>query len=312
MKVWMTTVLSLVIFLAVSAIHGQPAPAHAEEMAPAPAAPTTAPIENTLMPIGTIGSGMPLEDVLHVISDQVPGFNSVIQREGQTDSGYPTLPAMRLKNVSIGQFLKFIQMSYPARVERIDGPAGPLYLIQVSQPTTPQTAQIGMPPPGFPGGPPPANEVKVYRLTAIIDSLTNGDNSADAQKKAMNNVLSLIQAALDQANGKGETVLKVHDPTQTLVFKGSLEKMTVLEQVLQTLEPKTPDLASQFQALKKSASDNEQAYRSAVDTLHTELQKKTVEAKELSEQNTILQTRLKQLEDQLNQREAKPDNKPTE
>ena len=94
----------------------------------APRLPTTLPtLEAEAMPMERIGSSTSLDDQLAEIRKALPEFNSVVVRDPGVPADYPMLPAMTLKNVTLGQFLQFIQASYPVvQIIRIDGSAGAL------------------------------------------------------------------------------------------------------------------------------------------------------------------------------------------
>src|SRR6185436_20453758 len=57
-------------------------------------------------------------------------------------------------------------------------------------------------------------------------------------KAATADVLSLFQAALDQTDQDGPCKLNVHEPTLTLLFKGSYAKQRVLEEAMSSLTPR--------------------------------------------------------------------------
>ena len=277
--------------LACTAATGQAAGAPPPPVAPAPVPPAPVPragspeIESQVIPGDQISS-ISLQDLLNLLKDTVPGFNSVIVRDPEVVPDYPTLPAMTLKNVTVGQLLELIKTSFAGvEISRIDGPTAPLYLIRIlpreGVPTQAQAAQAAAmkaaqpnqaglagqfnPNPIVPGfdpasGGPDAPQVKVYRLDDIVRSLTTAESDPASRKKALDDVLSLIQAALDQTGGSDSVVLKVHEPTQTIIFKGSYRKMLVLEQVLETLRPK-PNEPGTVEALLRRQRDIEDMVR---------------------------------------------------
>ena len=107
---------------------------------------------------------------------------------------------------------------------------------------------------------PAVPEVHVYRVSPIVSLLTMRKAHAegrllvtadtapkdvldrmresinDQTKQATNDVLSLLQATLEEANC-GPVTLKAHEATQTIVFKGSADAQAVLEKTLETLSP---------------------------------------------------------------------------
>jgi hypothetical protein len=260
--------------------------------APPPAAPETPKevvpaVELQVIPGDKIG-GVSLDDMLDYLKDKVPGFNSTVVRPQGMSNDYPMMPQMTLKNVTVGQFLELLRTSFPGvTVTRIDnkGPAGaPLYVVRV---ISEQRGSFGMPPgaggfPGMPGGvggiPTPVAPairpiVKVYRLTEIVANL-NGD-----PKKSMDDVLSLLQAALDQTDKHGDQpLLKLHQPTQTLVFKGMPDQQEVLEQVLDSLRPKESD---------KLAEARNQMQQMKMEFMNVSRRRDEAEAESLSQRDEI-------------------------
>jgi hypothetical protein len=102
--------------------------------------------------------------------------------------------------------------------------------------------------PGLPVINAPARQqsvVRVYRLKEITDVLISQSQSATTQPadettartQAISHVLSVVQAALEQAGEKTQPVLKVHEPTLTLIFKGTESQQLVVEEVLRALQP---------------------------------------------------------------------------
>jgi hypothetical protein len=208
--------------------------------------PASAPatLESRLMPMDRIEKPIPLEDPLAAPRSAIPDFNSVVVRDDGVPQQYPTLPVMTLKNVTVGQFLQFVQASFPSvQILRIDGPPGALYSIRIRADDK-FLASMDQ------------DRVRLYRLSEIINGLADekarsGKDSKDANrderiKGATNDVLSLLQAALDQTDPNGPPgALKIHEPTLTLMFKGSRAKQQILEEALTTLQPR-PGRAGKF------------------------------------------------------------------
>ncbi len=163
--------------------------------------PTSRPaIEDAVMPEGTYNS-VALGDLLVFLKDKVPGFNSVVIRSPGMPPDYPTFDNFSPKNITVGQFLDLVRTSYPGvDVQRIDGRMGPLYVFHIGGGNVPPGVFGGMPvPPATPGNgaDDTATLVRVYPLTAAVNAAGGNDNS-----KALDDVLSLLQTALDQQGGK--------------------------------------------------------------------------------------------------------------
>ncbi|WP_428940226.1 hypothetical protein [Fontivita pretiosa] len=207
--------------------------------------PTTAPtdqnlpVEARLFPGERLGN-VRLDDVLDYIRDRVPDFNAVVIREAGVPDDYPTLPQLDLRNVTIGQFMTFIGESFAnVSVKLVPGPFVPLYVVQI------RSGGPGLPVIDAPAR--PQSIVRVYRLREITDALISQSRSATTQPadgttartQAISHVLSVVQAALEQAGEKTQPVLKVHEPTLTLIFKGTESQQFVLEEALRALQGRT-------------------------------------------------------------------------
>ena len=255
-------------------------------------APTTMPgLEGMPMPSDEITKPILLDDELREIHDAVPSFIWVLNRDGFAQPDYPTLPPMTLKHVTIGQFLQYVQVAFPGvQCVRIDGPEGSLYSIRVAgSPDRPRTSHV-----------------RLYRLSDIINAQADEEAAKDKDanksrddriKAATNDVLSLLQAALDQTDPDGASSLKIHEPTLTLMFKGSLAKQEVLEEALQTLTPRR-GLGRSFGGSSGGKSSDpfdaaDAANRSAADALRM-----------FSDQSSATQDQLRQLEAQRDQLQA--------
>jgi hypothetical protein len=195
---------------------------------------STPTIESAMMPGDRIDKPMLLDDQLEALRAALPNFNSVIVRDPGVAADYPMLPAMTLKNVTVGQFLQFVAASFPGvQFRQIDGPAGSLYAFRIRlEDEAIRRAQLEQ----------EKKRVRLFRLNEYITSLA--DASPDKEKpreqrikEATSQVLSLLQAALEQTEGEGPTVVQIHEPTLTLLFKGSSAKQLVLEEALSTLQP---------------------------------------------------------------------------
>jgi hypothetical protein len=200
-------------------------------------------MEAQTMPTDRLDKPILLDDELESIRAAVADFNSVVVRDPGVPADYPTLPVMTLKNVTLGQFLQFVRAAYPGvEIVRIDGPAGALYSIRI-RPDEEAIRRASF----RADARADANRVRLYRLTDVVNALSadklrvgpneEAPNRDEVIKDATNQVLSLLQAALDQTDQDGPVTLKIHEPTQTLMFKGSRAKQDVLEEALSTLQP---------------------------------------------------------------------------
>jgi hypothetical protein len=202
---------------------------------PLDAASSSLSVESTPMPGERIERPTLLDDQMAALRAALPNFNVVIVRDPGVPKDYPTLPAMTLKNVTVGQFLEFIQASYPGmQLDRINGPTGTLYAINIrmTEEAVRRNQVIEE-----------RNRVRLFRLNEYINALADESPAKDKPreervKEATAQVLSLLQAALEETDdGDGPTVVRIHEPTLTLLFKGSQAKQAVLQEALATLHP---------------------------------------------------------------------------
>jgi hypothetical protein len=286
-------------------------------------------IESQLVP-GEKFEDLPLAEVLQFIHEKMPEFNSVVVRAPGVKEEYPIIPRMSVKNVTIGQFLEFLRTSFPGvEIQRIEGQAGPLYVVKVTSGPMDQPNFPGVPP-GFGGGVPglpmagafpaggmppqpgpPGNVVQVYRLNDIVASLIAGKEGdpRDRSRGALTDILSLVQSALEESGEKENVVLKVHEQTQTMLFKGSPFKQAVLEQVLNTLRPtqdpiqtkELTELRDQVRVLQAQREIEQvrrdefaRTHEKEADEMRTRLREMQFKAEEMEAKNAQLQAQLEQ------------------
>jgi hypothetical protein len=196
----------------------------------------------------------PLEGALTYVASLVPRFNYIVLRDSDVPEGRPLIK-MKLKQVTLAQFLQLLQTAYPTiTVEEIPGPVEALgvpgavesvFCIKVHSPNflAPLPPSAGHAAVGEGSGFRAASEptVHVYRLGSIIDSLANGKTDPAARKAAMNHALSLISAAQEQVNGESP-VIRTHEETETLVFKGDPAQEAALKSAMDALEPRGMDI----------------------------------------------------------------------
>lgn len=189
--------------------------------APAPPPPPRPAMDNTILPDENVPS-MPLENWLGEFRDQMPDLHCVIISGPGTKM--PVLPALSTKNLSVGQFMDFLKAAFPGLdIQVIDGPKAPLYVIHL-----PNTDEVAL----------PDIMVKIYPLKEIVLSMVGANATEDAKKKALNDVLSLLQTAVSDLGDKSQYAMNVHEPTMTLIFKGTPKMTYTLDQAITALEPK--------------------------------------------------------------------------
>ena len=61
------------------------------------------------------------------------------------------------------------------------------------------------------------------------------------EKQTTDDILSLVMAAQEQMDPKHLPLIKIHQPTNTLIFKGTNDQAALLEQSLANLRPTSDD-----------------------------------------------------------------------
>jgi hypothetical protein len=210
-------------------------------------------------------NGNSLGDVVDFLRDVVPHFKVVLVRQGSPEDD-PKIN-VRLKEASLGQFLDVLKMAYPVEITTVAGKLptdGDVTMIRVIAPAHKEAGEAS---------------VRVYHLATIIESLrqhagaSGGDKAAtekamsEGQKASLNEVLSLVKAALGHVEG-APPALEVHEATQTLIFKGTPEQRAALEDVLDSLDPfrgaagavvRARDDTAQREAIERSQKEVQEA-----------------------------------------------------
>jgi hypothetical protein len=179
----------------------------------------------TTMPAIEI-SRQPLEKVMNDLKKKLPGFEFSISREN-VPHDYPVLPAMSVENVSIEQFLALVTTEVPG-VTVTYGVSGDGLLAEINIVPNPNAVATTQP-----------TVVRVFGLAELIafrsTSIEGVEKREDREKQASNEILSMIQAALDVAGDPTVPVMKMHAPTKTLIFKGTDAQAQIVESAIKAL-----------------------------------------------------------------------------
>lgn len=242
------------------------------------------PVQLQLIPPGPYPVGS-FEDVLKWMQDRIPELRFSIIRAAGTSTDYPKIQELNLKDVTVDQFFQVVKRAFPGvTVEQIQGYDASLYLIRIVDPAA--AAQD--------------REVSVYRLyEAIVGVREEGDmGTLEARnKKALNDLLSLVEAALKQAGLANKVVLQVHEPTQALVVAGPVAAQDVVKKVMAAIAPSDPQLTSKLRTMDQVVTEFNARYSDQVQRDATEFNEKY--AKKVAELNALqleLQTLRKQLQ----------------
>jgi hypothetical protein len=207
---------------------GAPPPPPGMPGAPNPPAPPPPALNGTVLPDITFDN-LPLPDVLNELQHKVPDFRSVIVTNPffPVDPGTLILPKLSAKDLTLGQFMDFLQAAFPGlSVQAIDGPHTPLYVIHVQSLQQPSTSM------------PVSTVVKVYPLKDIVAEMAGPDNSAKAKKQALDDLMTLMVSVVNGFGDNQQYALNVHEPTMTMICRASPQAIAALDQTVTALEPK--------------------------------------------------------------------------
>ena len=191
----------------------------------------------------SFADGMPLGEAIRWLQSECPGFQAVIVHDPRYPDFNPSLPEMSLKNLPLGPNPRSDREIHSRteggyRFQQQKRPRHRLRIFRIRQTDLRNE-------PWFRRGRghggrgrghgwrgahyPPQPTVQVYRLDTLIRA-----NAAN-HSKALNDILSLVQAALDAAGSRG-SMMKLHAPTETLIFSGNRAQLEAITTALKALE----------------------------------------------------------------------------
>lgn len=240
---------------------------------------------------------VPLDQLLQTVQKLVPDYKATVMHPPGSGSDLPLI-TLNLKGITLGQLVQLLQENYGVVREQIPGANGDLNVFRYQPPADEVEAQLVSP-------------VQIYPLAGIVNTLVKSRPEAEkdpaAGKKALDDILSLIKAAMDKASEGGPAPsLQVHQETVTLIFKGNSPQRMVLENVLGAMEGHDPvvedreaKLKEQSAALEKSLVQEKIASDAKLDELNAQLQsmRKQLDVREVMYLDTKEQ--LQQLQMQL-------------
>jgi hypothetical protein len=197
-----------------------------------------------------------LDDVLAFLADVDSKFAPQLVRDPGVPADYPMI-TFRAKNITIPQFLEFLQKAYGIESTKIPGPVGPVYLITVAyNDRVVRSLDSGAQARSGSG-------VHVYSISDVVQRFLSlkpaGGSDAERTKQALNDVLTLVQAGLEQTPQGNRAVLKVHEGTQTLLFKGTAEQEQLISNVLATLREYNSNDVYQSNRMLRQLSQQQEA-----------------------------------------------------
>jgi len=238
-------------------------PAHAEE--------NNSPVDELVPKLDA--DGVRLGDFVTMLSDQWTDVQ-IVQFSGPWQD--LTLPSLHLRNVTREQVLMLLGNMYPdlfihplQENTGLFGGSGNIHGKDVWVFQQVQSASA-----------PVRTRVSAFGLTQTVDRLlfhrmvvaaisepeahVKGEKSSqiqgpdkDAEQKALKDVLSLIQATLDQSAEPDITpTVMLHEPTETVLVKGTPSQIAAVEQALQALDTSTSERSLESKLLQVTSENN--------------------------------------------------------
>ncbi len=236
---------SLPPFAAVAAAEAPPATRPANELSyiqigntgytPEPGTPldvygtASLPIAAAPLPAGRL-DGVHVEEYLKALQVRLPRFRYIIRRNNVTESYTPLLPNMETSSLTLGEFVNFVNQNCPGvRIEPDNSVSqnDPLYVVALSGSTSPTTKV------------PAASVVHAVSIRAAIQ-VQQQIRSEDANA-AMADVLSLVQAMVNESPDRSTVKLKVHEATSMLIFDGPAALGDTVASAIETMSRLTDD-----------------------------------------------------------------------
>jgi hypothetical protein len=242
--------------------------------------------------------GQNLSEAVEYLRKSCPHFQAVVVSDGEHNTSEVGLPDIDLKNIDLNQLIEVLKQTVPQlAIDRVAGDSGTVFLFRLSTPAAVGSGATGGrglgPAIGVPSGyvpsvgaaAPPPPSVQVYRLGPLLPP-----GEAD-EKKALNDILTLVQAALEAHGSANKALMKVHEATQTLIFRGNAEQTEVVQAALKALEPTSAE--SERAKLQERVQADRDRMQVRLAQLEDRLKEAEVEnaqgRKRISEQTTELE-----------------------
>lgn len=241
--------------------------------------PTTASIGEMIMPSERFKNAT-FEQVLSAIRDLAPDFNYTIVRQSGLPTNYPLIEDLSTRKITVDQFLFLVNRIYGIKSEPVEGPSGTLWVFRIEQ--------LG----GDAGGSlveqarQATRHVQVYRLTEIISGLELGSAEKPDQKKIINDILSLVQAAIKESGNAKDIALQVHEPTQMLMVNGTPSQLYLVSSVLSELRPSKESLDRKMQETIQAQREKLNSYTRELNDKNNVIASLTYELNEVRAKST--------------------------
>ncbi len=166
--------------------------------------------------------GARLSEVIEHLKEVCPGFQAIVITKSNVPATDPVLPNISLKNVKLKNVLRLLEISVPGLAyETIDDGEGNSDRITVFGVDPTEDA--------------PENILKIFPLRTIL-------SRSDDRRTALDETLSLLQATLEAIGESNSVSMKVHEGTETVLVRGTLEQVAAVEQAIIALTPTAEEL----------------------------------------------------------------------
>jgi hypothetical protein len=182
-------------------------------------------------------TGVGLKDAIQGLENDCPGFQAVIVPDPRNPDFDPVLPNMTLKNLPLNQIVEVIEKSVSElKVDKVTSNKGDVWIFRVRHIGDGRQAATSTSP-----------AVMVCRLSPLIRA------SAADRAKALSDILALIQAVVEASGANPPPMMKVHEPTETLIFRGTPVESELITRALNALEANQSERNSQAGAERINA-----------------------------------------------------------
>ena len=178
-----------------------------------------------------VAAGAHVADLLHHLQHLAPDFQYVAEPGPWQNT---ELPEMRLRGVTLPQVVEMLTNLVPdLRVANIPGTHNSLYVFSGRNRSAPGQARTELNAFGL------ADPVERFALRYALTDASNGaptpEQIAAGRKKALEQVLSLLQSAATQADPSSKPTLKLHEETMVLLVRGTVPQLNAITQSINAL-----------------------------------------------------------------------------
>ncbi|HTW94686.1 MAG TPA: hypothetical protein VMD30_07840 [Tepidisphaeraceae bacterium] len=196
----------------------------------------------TTLPSNGYG-GLTLREALEQIRAIDPHFNyTIVTRNGANPDG-PVLPRMEATGITVDDFMQFLELGClrGVAVQPVGSTGDRVFMYVILIDGSVEQSNT---------------EVRVFPLGSAVDS-TAADASDNARINAMNNILSLLQAAVQATGDTTPYKMRVHEPTLTLIFAGDQREEKAIQDAVDAVSEPRQDLSIKVLQLEDKLAESQ-------------------------------------------------------